>query len=457
MLEALGVPIALAPEQAADMIDRYGFGYLHAPAHHPAMRHAGPVRRSLGVRTVFNLLGPLTNPAGARRQLIGVYAAQWVEPMGRALAELGCEHGMVVHGQPGIDELSPCGATTVATVRDGSVTISELDARELGVELCALSDLAGGDPQRNAEITLAVLGGEEGPAADATALNAARRWWSRARGRPRRGPRRGARGAAERSSHGDVVGAARRLEGPYVSYLDEIGAWTRERLEERRETRSLAASLLERGSSSVIAEVKRASPSQGAIAPGADPASVAQQYAADGAAAISVLTSGRDFGGSYADLAAVRAIVDLPILCKDFFVDVWQVTEARVHGADAILVLLALVEDALAVDLIQAAEDLEMETIVEVHSGPELERALDLGTPIIGVNARDLATLEIDRVRQIELLRRLPRGLLRIAESGIETPDHARAARDAGADALLVGTALMRDPALLPALVRSGA
>jgi anthranilate phosphoribosyltransferase len=173
VLEALGVPIALTPGQAARMIELYGFGYLHAPDHHPAMRHAGPVRRSLGVRTVFNLLGPLTNPAGARRQLIGVYAPQWVEPMGQALAALGCEHGMVVHGQPGIDELSPCGATTVATVRGGVVTVSELDARDLGIELCALSDLAGGDPQRNAEIALAVLAGEEGPAADATALNAA--------------------------------------------------------------------------------------------------------------------------------------------------------------------------------------------------------------------------------------------------------------------------------------------
>ena len=173
MLEALGVPIDLTPEQSAEMIERYGFGYLHAPAHHPAMRYAGPVRRSLGVRTVFNLLGPLTNPAGARRQLIGVYARQWVEPMAQALAALGCEHGMVVHGDPGIDELSPCGATTVATVRDGAVVLTELDARELGIPLCALSDLAGGDPQRNADITLAVLGGEQGPAADATALNAA--------------------------------------------------------------------------------------------------------------------------------------------------------------------------------------------------------------------------------------------------------------------------------------------
>jgi anthranilate phosphoribosyltransferase len=173
VLEALGVPIALTPAQAAAMIETHGFGYLHAPDHHPAMRYAGPVRRSLGVRTVFNLLGPLTNPAGARRQVIGVYAAEWVEPMARALAALGCEHGMVVHGAPGIDELSPCGATTVATVRDGAVSVSELDAREIGIELCALSDLAGGDPQRNAEIALAVLSGEPGPAADATALNAA--------------------------------------------------------------------------------------------------------------------------------------------------------------------------------------------------------------------------------------------------------------------------------------------
>ena len=193
MLEALGVPIALTPEQAAEMIDRYGFGYLHAPAHHPAMRHAGPgaalARRAHRLQPARAADQPGRRAPPADRRL----RAQWVEPMAHALAQLGCEHGMVVHGEPGIDELSPCGATTMATVRDGAVTLSELDARELGIELCALSDLAGGDPQRNAEITLAVLAGEPGPAADATALNAAaalRRGGSRGRSRRRPGAAR---------------------------------------------------------------------------------------------------------------------------------------------------------------------------------------------------------------------------------------------------------------------------
>lgn len=239
-----------------------------------------------------------------------------------------------------------------------------------------------------------------------------------------------------------------------MSYLDDIGKWTWDRVQERRQTRSLAAALLEKGRGAVIAEVKRASPSQGAIAPDADPATVARRYADGGAAAISVLTSGRDFGGSYADMSAVREAVDVPLLCKDFFVDVWQVTEARAHGADAILVLLGLVTDELARDLIQAAEDLEMEALVEAHDEGELYRALTLQAPIVGVNARDLGTLEIDRERQGRLLSVLPSGLIRVAESGISTPAHAAAALAAGADALLVGTALMRDPNLLETLTR---
>ena len=414
------------------------------------------------MRTAFNYLGPITNPAGVTRQLIGVYAPQWVEPMAQRTggARLRARHGRA----------RPAGHRRALALRrdDGrdrrataACTISELDARELGIELCALVRPGGRrSAAQRGDHARACSGGERGPARPTrTALNAAATLVVAGRVADLGEGLDVAREALRNRGAAMATLSALRAagEGPDVSYLDEIGAWTRERLEERRETRSLAASLLEARKQLGDRRGQARLAVAGSDRAGRGPASVAQQYAADGAAAISVLTSGRDFGGSYADLAAVRAVVDLPILCKDFFVDVWQVTEARVHGADAILVLLALVEDALAVDLSQAAEDLEMETIVEVHSGPELERALDLGTPIIGVNARDLATLEIDRARQIELLRRLPRGLLRIAESGIETPDHARAARDAGADALLVGTALMRDPALLPALVRSGA
>jgi indole-3-glycerol phosphate synthase len=241
-----------------------------------------------------------------------------------------------------------------------------------------------------------------------------------------------------------------------MSYLEGIASWTYERLEERRRTRSLAAALLEARPNGVVAEVKRASPSEGAIDLGISPTALAREYVERGASAVSVLTSERDFGGTLRDLADVRDAVEVPLLAKDFFVDVWQVTEARAYGADAILVILALVTDELAADLIQAAEDLEMEALIEIHDEDELERAVGLGSPLIGVNARDLATLEIDLGRQAHLLSALPSGLLRVAESGIETGEQAARARAAGADALLVGTALVHNPSLLDELVRVG-
>ena len=239
-----------------------------------------------------------------------------------------------------------------------------------------------------------------------------------------------------------------------MSYLQEIGAWTQREVARRRETRPFAGALHEPGRVKVIAEIKRASPSEGPIAPDADAAEVARRYEAGGAAAISVLTSGRDFAGSLLDLARVRQVTDLPLLCKDFFIDPYQVVEARAHGADAILVLLALVEDSLAVDLIQAAEDHQMDALVEVHDEAELRRALDLGAPLIGVNARNLGSLQVEPTDQRRLLGAVPQGYVTVAESGIASRADLDAAGQAGASAALVGTALMRDPALLEELTR---
>jgi len=175
VLEALGVRIDLAPADIAECVDRIGFGFMFAQAHHPAMRHVAPVRRELGIRTVFNLLGPLTNPAGARRQVLGVYAPELVEPIARVLVLLEAEHALVVHGAGGLDELTPVGDNLVAEVRDGSVTISTIDPHELstGAVPATPDDLrVGGDPAQNAAVIRTVLDGERGPRRDAVVLNA---------------------------------------------------------------------------------------------------------------------------------------------------------------------------------------------------------------------------------------------------------------------------------------------
>jgi indole-3-glycerol phosphate synthase len=199
----------------------------------------------------------------------------------------------------------------------------------------------------------------------------------------------------------------------------------------------------------VIAEVKRASPSEGAIAPDADVAETARAYAAGGAAAMSVLCASRDFGGSLADLTAARAASPLPVIAKDFTVFPERVAGQRLAGADAILVILSLVSDAEAARLMQMAVLLGMDALVEVHDPAELERAVALEARVVGVNARDLRTLEVDRGRQLDLLSRLPDEVVRVAESGIGSRSDVVSARDAGADAVLVGTALMRSPELL--------
>ena len=218
-------------------------------------------------------------------------------------------------------------------------------------------------------------------------------------------------------------------------------------------TRGFADALRAGESVAVIAEVKRNSPSQGAIAPDADIPGTAVRYEAGGAACVSVLCAERDFGGSLEHLHEAREAVSIPAIAKDFTVFPEQVARQRLAGADAILVILAMVTDDEARRLIQTAALLGMDALVETHDAAEVDRAVGLEARLIGVNARDLETLEIDRDRQLDLVASLPPDVVRIAESGIESRADVEAARDAGADAVLVGTALMRKPALLADLI----
>jgi indole-3-glycerol phosphate synthase len=224
--------------------------------------------------------------------------------------------------------------------------------------------------------------------------------------------------------------------------------------------RDLAAALSPPGGPvRVVAEVKRASPSAGAIDATLDAPAQAARYAAAGAAAISVLTDGPGFGGSLSDLAAVRAVVDRPVLRKDFVLARYQLLEARVHGADAALLIVAALPGDELRRRLDECRALGLSALVEVHDEPEAERALSAGATVIGVNHRDLRTFRVDLAASERVLPRLPRAVRAVAESGIRGPAEVARLRACGAANFLVGEALVRaaDPgALLRALVAAG-
>jgi indole-3-glycerol phosphate synthase len=200
----------------------------------------------------------------------------------------------------------------------------------------------------------------------------------------------------------------------------------------------------------VIAEVKRASPSRGALAEIPDPAALARRYADAGASAISVLTEQRRFLGSLDDLVTVRAAVDVPVLRKDFVSSAYQVLEARAAGADLVLLIVAALPDEDLRSLLALVHDLRMTALVEAHDEQEVDRALDAGARLLGVNARDLDTFELDRDLFGRVADRIPADVIKVAESAVRTPADVAAYRAAGADVVLVGEALVTgDPAVL--------
>lgn len=239
-----------------------------------------------------------------------------------------------------------------------------------------------------------------------------------------------------------------------MSVLDDILVGVREDLAERQARTSLTelkdraaalppaldgAAVLRGPGVAVIAEVKRSSPSKGALAAIADPAALATDYQAGGASMISVLTEARRFGGSLADLDAVRARVEIPLLRKDFVVSSYQLWEGRAHGADVALLIVAALEQEALVSMVERSASLGMTALVEVHDEIELERALVAGARVVGVNARNLKTLEVDRGVFARLAPMIPEGVVKVAESGVRGPHDLLAYAACGADAVLVG------------------
>jgi len=248
------------------------------------------------------------------------------------------------------------------------------------------------------------------------------------------------------------------------SILNDIAAYKREWVKHRKSEISeavlaerakdyppgdFAGALIQRiehGTNAVIAEIKKASPSKGIIREDFNPVSIATSYEQGGAACLSVLTDEHYFQGSDAYIPDIRKAVNLPILRKDFMLDPYQVVEARVLGADAILVILAMVDDALAADLAAAAREWGLSILPEVHNRQELERAIKLDTQLIGINNRNLHSFETNLQTTIDLLPLVPEGKTVITESGIHTPANISRMNDAGIHGFLIGESLMRQP-----------
>lgn len=242
-----------------------------------------------------------------------------------------------------------------------------------------------------------------------------------------------------------------------MSALDSIIAGVREDLEQRRmpmgqllehlelapAVRSCLPNLLT-SEMSIISEIKRSSPSKGSLAPIDDPASLAAQYEQAGASVISVLTERRRFGGSLTDLDSVRKTVDIPVLRKDFMISEYQFYEARAHGADVVLLIVAALGQNQLDDYFQLTKELGMNALVEVHTHDELERALEISPEIIGVNSRNLKTLDVDTQAFSQLIPKIPTEIARVAESGISNREDVVFAQECGATAILVGEALVR-------------
>jgi anthranilate phosphoribosyltransferase len=456
VLEVLGYPINLGPEEIKTALKKDNFAFCFAPNYHPLLARVRDIRKSLGFATVFNLLGPLLNPAGLDYMLIGVYDKNKLKLVAGALCKLGTKCSVVFHGN-GLDELTCIGKIDAYLIKNNIVTTFEINPQELGLEKCSLQDLQGEDAVYNSRVIEQTLSGVKTGLTDTLLLNV--------------GVALFVFGKAKDIKEGIVIARKRLGEGNIIRHnrLNEIIKRKQiptlnKELQEQLDIilkqlvnpqaisklnftkhKSFKQALLSKKSGAVISEIKRASPSAGKIADIGNPVDRAIQYVSLGAAAVSVLTD-EGFEGSTKDLIDVAAALkDTPaaILRKEFILYPEQVAESKACGADAILLMVSVLGEKTKY-FVDLAHAFGLETLVEVHALHELQIAIDSGSDVIGVNQRDLRDFTMHPEVFEQMLDKLPFDMARVGESGIKTSADAKKIFALGYDAVLVGEALSR-------------
>lgn len=511
VLSALGLPFDLDPEAVETCLKATGIGFMFAPLFHRSMRNVLGPRKEIGIRTFFNMLGPMVNPAGVNMQLIGVYDPALAPLIARVLRDLGTRRAMVVNGN-GMDEITTLGRTKVVELLDGAIREYEISPEKYGLNLAEPREIAGGTATENARTMLSILKGEASPRTDIVALNAAAALYVSGRapnleeglemavatikgGNAKAKLEEFSRATQElemerqRAQDASILRTRRILPEMLVqryieitgSLLSEVshlegGADIMQSLDPdllskpsiltvlvlsrirsvlldvsepaiaaKRSNSKLSEAISSSRNISIIGEYKPRSPSSPALQVPPDPSIVAETYAGSGLAGTSVLVEPDFFGGGPALFSMFRSRLSIPLLFKDFVVTERQIELAHQHGADAVLLIAkALSNDSLDI-LARRCSTLGLEPLVELHDSSDLEKLSSCGCysslELVGLNSRDLRTLEMDLERTKELRKALGSDKMVIAESGVRSPSDVR--RLAGFDAVLVGSLFM--------------
>ncbi len=457
LLESLGINIQVEPRNLEKIAKDLKLGFFFARSFHPFFKHFVAVRSELGIPTVFNLLGPLLNPAGSKTQLIGASSRKNAQLIAEAAQRLGKKEIMVVTGEDGLDEVTLTGKTFVWHLTQGKLKHFSLSPNSFGLSSCHFNDIQGGDLKKNRELALAILSGTcQTRHLDLVLINAALAL--KLSGRIKN-LKKAYQKAQELVLSGKVYDhfLAYQTASNLPGILFDIVLNKKKEVEARKKAlplsklqkrlkpsdRDFKASLLRPGLS-LIAEVKKASPSEGVLKKNFSPEKIAKLYEEAGARAISVLTDQKYFQGKLEYLQKARAVTYVtPLLCKDFIIDEYQIFEARAFGAHAVLLMASLLNESQIKHFLHVVGELKMAALCEVHTEEELKTVLRAGAEIIGVNNRDLGSFTVDLKTTIHLAKLVPEGKILVAESGIHSRNDIEKLPKK-VKAILVGTTLMK-------------
>ena len=470
LLEFSGINIDLDEEQAQKCFDDNGITFMFAPKYHKAMKNVANVRKNIKTRTIFNVLGPLSNPANAKYQILGVYDKKLILPIAKVIKGLGIKRAMVVHSEEGLDEISCERDTYIAEVNENEISEYTINPKEFGLEILSLESLKVDSVEESYKIFMNMLENKDETAVNIVSLNAGAAIYIS-------GIKENLKEGIEFAKELIISGKALKkfedlkksmpeklntpkileeiLENKAKEVADRKNKMTVQDLKEitymyslKRDFKGALINKISKNKPAVIAEIKRASPSLGELNMNIIPAKVAADFEAMGAACLSVLTDAKYFKGSGAILEMAKKGCGIPVLRKDFIIDEYQIDESVTMGADCILLIVSALDKTLLKNLYDAAKVRDLDVIVEVHDYSELESALEIGCDIIGINNRNLHTFDVDLNTSVELVKYIKDDQLIIAESGIHNFEDVKKMNECGINTFLVGESLMtsKDP-----------